>query len=344
LTFPVSASGSNLIGPEDELRVDSAKTAAPCPRVRSMIEARNLTKRYGEHTVVEDLTFTVEPGVVTGFLGPNGAGKSTTMRLILGLDEPTRGTALVSGRRYRDIPDPMREIGAMLEARAIHSGRSARNHLRGLAATHAIADSRVEAVIDLVGLQSVADQRVGAFSLGMGQRLGIAASLLGDPEIVILDEPVNGLDPEGIRWVRDLLRSLADEGKTVFLSSHMMSEMALIAERLVVIGRGRLIADASVAQFIAQANAGAPVLVRSPRIADLRAALFSAGHETEPTGDDAALFRGPTPAEIGDLAAELAIPIHELAPQPISLEDAFMEITRSAVEYRTEQRGLVEAA
>jgi ABC-2 type transport system ATP-binding protein len=309
-----------------------------------MIEARNLTKRYGERTAVEDLSFTVEPGVVTGFLGPNGSGKSTTMRLILGLDAPTAGTALVGGRRYHDIPDPLSEIGAMLEARAIHSGRSARDHLRGLAATHRISDARVQEVIELVGLQAVARKRVGTFSLGMGQRLGIAASLLGDPRIVVLDEPVNGLDPEGIRWVRELLRHLAEEGKTVFLSSHMMSEMALIAERLVVIGRGRLIADTSVQEFIDRASAGAPVLVRSPRLGELQAALTRAGHRGEDAGTDTLLVRGVTAAEIGDMAAQLGIPLHGLTPQQISLEDAFMEITRSAVEYRTEDNQIKEAA
>jgi ABC-2 type transport system ATP-binding protein len=301
-----------------------------------MIEARNLTKRYGERVAVEDLSFTVEPGVVTGFLGPNGSGKSTTMRLILGLDAPTSGTALVGGRRYHDIPDPMLEIGAMLEARAIHSGRSARDHLRALAATHRISDRRVEEVIDLVGLQAVARKRVGTFSLGMGQRLGIASSLLGDPKIVVLDEPVNGLDPEGIRWVRELLKRLADQGKTVFLSSHMMSEMSLIAERLVVIGRGRMIADTSVQEFIDQASAGAPVSVRSPRIAELRAAMARVDATTEVTGEGTILVRGASASEIGDLAAQLAIPLHGLTPQQISLEDAFMEITRSSVEYRTE--------
>ena len=226
-----------------------------------MIEVQGLSKRYGERLAVDDLTFSVKPGVVTGFLGPNGSGKSTTMRLILGLDAPTAGTALVGGRAYRDIRAPLHEVGAMLEAHAIHTGRSARNHLRALAQTHAIGDQRVEELIDLVGLRAVARQRAGTFSLGMKQRLGIAASLLGDPQVVVLDEPVNGLDPEGIRWVRELLRSLAAEGKTVFLASHMMSEMALIAERLVVIGMGRLIADTSVEEFVAQASAGAPVNV-----------------------------------------------------------------------------------
>jgi ABC-2 type transport system ATP-binding protein len=215
-----------------------------------MIEARELTKLYGERAAVSELSFTVRPGIVTGFLGPNGAGKSTTMRLILGLDAPTAGDVRVNGRRYADLPAPLDEVGALLEARAVHPGRSARNHLRFLAATHAIGARRVNQVLDLVGLSEVADQRAGRFSLGMGQRLGIASALLGDPATVILDEPINGLDPEGVRWVRHLLRSLADEGRTVFLSSHLVSELALIAEHVIVVGRGRLIADASVAQLL----------------------------------------------------------------------------------------------
>jgi ABC-2 type transport system ATP-binding protein len=300
-----------------------------------MIEVHNLSKHYGERVAVDDLSFVVKPGVVTGFLGPNGSGKSTTMRLILGLDAPTTGTALVGGRPYRDIPDPLHEIGAMLEARAIHSGRSARNHLRAMAATHGIPDSRVQELIELVGLGQVARKRVGTFSLGMGQRLGIASSLLGDPNVVVLDEPVNGLDPEGIRWVRELLRRLADEGKTVFLSSHMMSEMALIAERLVVIGKGRLIADTSVGEFVEQASVGAPVQVRSPRIAELRGALDRAGFHAEEGTQDELIVSGATAPQIGDLAAQLGIALHALTPQPISLEDAFMQITRSSVEFHT---------
>ena len=314
-----------------------------------MIEVSNLTKRYGDRLAVEDLSFTVEPGVVTGFLGPNGSGKSTTMRLILGLDTPTSGTALVSGRPYHDIDDPLLEIGAMLEARAIHTGRSARNHLRALAATHAIPDWRVAEVIKLVGLEQVADKRVGTFSLGMGQRLGIASSLLGDPRTVVLDEPVNGLDPEGIRWVRELLRRLADEGKTVFLSSHMMSEMALIAERLVVIGRGRLIANTTVEDFVARASAGAPVEVRSPRSAELRQAFERRDWSTDNPAPETLVVEGASAAEIGDFVAELGIPIHGLTPRQMSLEDAFMQITRSSVEFNIgadehAERALEEAA
>jgi ABC-2 type transport system ATP-binding protein len=312
-----------------------------------MIEVDGLTKRYGERLAVEDLTFGVKPGVVTGFLGPNGSGKSTTMRLILGLDAPTAGTALVGGRAYRDIPAPLHEVGAMLEAHAIHTGRSARNHLRALAQTHGIGDRRVDELIDLVGLREVARKRVGTFSLGMGQRLGIASALLGDPRIVVLDEPVNGLDPEGIRWVRELLRRLASEGKTVFLASHMMAEMALIAERLVVIGKGRLIADTGAEEFVVQASAGAPVNVRSPRAIELRAALERArAVHVESDGPEALVVRGATAAHIGDTAAALGIPLHGLTTQQLTLEDAFMQITRASVEFHTgaEQPDVPEAA
>jgi ABC-2 type transport system ATP-binding protein len=301
-----------------------------------VIEVESLTKRYGDKIAVHDLSFVVPPGVVTGFLGPNGSGKSTTMRLILGLDAPSSGTARVGGRAYRDIPAPLHEIGAMLEARAIHTGRSARNHLLALAQTHGIPASRVDEVIELVGLAQVARKRVGTFSLGMGQRLGIAASLLGDPHTVVLDEPVNGLDPEGIRWVRELLRRLADEGKTVFLSSHMMSEMALIAERLVVIGRGRMISDTSVADFVRQASAGAPVFVRSPGVGELAAALERDGAKVTVAGEGAIEVSDSDPAQIGDLAARLGIALHELTPRQVSLEDAFMRITHDSVEYRTD--------
>lgn len=300
-----------------------------------MIEVRGLTKRYGDRLAVDDVTFSVQAGVVTGFLGPNGSGKSTTMRLILGLDAPNAGTALVDGRVYRDLAAPLHEVGAMLEAHAIHTGRSARNHLRALAQTHGISDQRVEALIDLVGLRDVARQRAGTFSLGMKQRLGIASSLLGDPKVVVLDEPVNGLDPEGIRWVRELLRSLAAEGKTVFLSSHMMSEMALIAERLVVIGKGRLIADTSVDEFVAEASAGAPVTVSTPRADELRAALERAGATIESVSGDRLVVRGIQAAQIGEIALYQGVPLHELTTQQLSLEDAFMQLTRSSVEFHT---------
>jgi len=296
---------------------------------------RGLTKRYGDRLAVDDVTFSVQPGVVTGFLGPNGSGKSTTMRLILGLDAPNAGTALVDGRVYRDIAAPLHEVGAMLEAHAIHTGRSARNHLRALAQTHGISDQRVEALIDLVGLRDVARQRAGTFSLGMKQRLGIASSLLGDPNVVVLDEPVNGLDPEGIRWVRELLRGLAAEGKTVFLSSHMMSEMALIAERLVVIGKGRLIADTSVEEFVAQASAGAPVSVATPRAGELRRALERAGATIESANGNRLVVRGIPAAQIGEIALDQGVALHELTTQQLSLEDAFMQLTRSSVEFHT---------
>jgi ABC-2 type transport system ATP-binding protein len=300
-----------------------------------VIEVRGLTKRYGDRLAVDDVTFSVQPGVVTGFLGPNGSGKSTTMRLILGLDAPNAGTALVDGRVYRDIAAPLHEVGAMLEAHAIHTGRSARNHLRALAQTHGISDQRVEALIDLVGLRDVARQRAGTFSLGMKQRLGIASSLLGDPNVVVLDEPVNGLDPEGIRWVRELLRGLAAEGKTVFLSSHMMSEMALIAERLVVIGKGRLIADTSVEEFVAQASAGAPVSVATPRAGELRRALERAGATIESANGNRLVVRGIPAAQIGEIALDQGVALHELTTQQLSLEDAFMQLTRSSVEFHT---------
>jgi ABC-2 type transport system ATP-binding protein len=257
------------------------------------------------------------------------------MRLILGLDAPNAGTALVDGRVYRDIAAPLHEVGAMLEAHAIHTGRSARNHLRALAQTHGISDQRVEALIDLVGLRDVARQRAGTFSLGMKQRLGIASSLLGDPNVVVLDEPVNGLDPEGIRWVRELLRGLAAEGKTVFLSSHMMSEMALIAERLVVIGKGRLIADTSVEEFVAQASAGAPVSVATPRAGELRAALERAGATIDSASGDRLVVRGIPAAQIGEIALDQGVALHELTTQQLSLEDAFMQLTRSSVEFHT---------
>ena len=298
-----------------------------------MITVENLTKRYGEKTAVDALTFTVRPGVVTGFLGPNGAGKSTTMRMIAGLDTPTAGTATVNGRPYAEHAAPLREVGLLLEAKAIHTSRSARNHLRALAATHGFGDRRVEEVIDLTGLRDVAGTRAGGFSLGMGQRLGIASALLGDPATVILDEPVNGLDPEGVLWVRNLLRGLAAEGRTVFLSSHLMSEMSLTAEHLIVVGRGRLIADVSVQEMTARASRDV-VLVRSPDAA--RLGELVAGPEVRVTGVERDLLEvaGASAPEIGELAARHGLALHELTPQQASLEEAFMELTRDAVEYR----------
>ncbi len=298
-----------------------------------MIEATALTKRYGDRTAVEDLSFTVRPGVVTGFLGPNGAGKSTTMRMLLGLDAPTSGRATVNGRSYADHPAPMHEVGAMLEARAIHTGRTAFNHLLALAATTGIPRSRVEEVIELVGLADVAHKRAGGFSLGMGQRLGIASALLGDPATVILDEPVNGLDPEGILWIRNLLKSLAAEGRTVFVSSHLMSEMALTAEHLIIVGRGRLIADTSVEEFTRQASSNT-VRVRTPDAERLRERL--AGPDVAVTGEESGVLivSGLTSERIGGIAAEHGVVLYELTPQQASLEEAFMELTRDAVEYK----------
>jgi ABC-2 type transport system ATP-binding protein len=307
-----------------------------------MIEAHSLTKRYGERTAVDDLSFTVRPGIVTGFLGPNGAGKSTTMRMLLGLDAPTFGRATVNGKSYAEHQAPLHEVGAMLEARAIHTGRSAYNHLLALAATHGISARRVNEVIDLVGLRAVAKKRVGGFSLGMGQRLGIASALLGDPATVILDEPVNGLDPEGILWIRNLLKGLAAEGRTVLVSSHLMSEMALTAEHLIVIGRGRLIADTSVAEFTAQA-AGDLVRVRSDEAEKLRGLL--AGPDVAITSQEPGVLSvtGLSSERIGRIAAANGVALAELTPQQASLEEAFMELTRDAVEYQAPAAELVGA-
>jgi len=297
-----------------------------------MIEARGLTKRYGSRTAVDDLTFTVRPGIVTGFLGPNGAGKSTTMRMALGLDAPTRGSVTVNGKPYREHAAPLHEVGALLEARSVHTGRSAYHHLLALAQTAGIARTRVEEVIELVGLHDVARKRAGSFSLGMGQRLGIATALLGDPRTLILDEPVNGLDPEGIRWIRDLLKGLADEGRTVFVSSHLMSEMALTAEHLIVIGRGRLIADVSVTEFIAGAARNV-VRVRSTEPERLRALLAAPDVAVSPVDDGALEVSGLTCDQIGLAAGPAGIYLLELTPQQASLEDAFMDLTRDTVEF-----------
>ena len=315
-----------------------------------VIDVRGVTKRYGEKVAVDDLTFSVTPGIVTGFLGPNGAGKSTTMRLILGLDAPTEGSATVNGKPYRELSAPLHEVGAMLEARAIHTGRSAYNHLLALAQTHGIPRSRVEEVIELVGLGEVARKRVGGFSLGMGQRLGVAAALLGDPATVILDEPANGLDPEGIHWIRNLLKNLAGEGRTVFLSSHLMSEMSLTAEHLIVIGRGRLIADTSVTEFVRRASSDASVRVRSPQATELHEAL--AGRDVQVHSVEPGLLEvsGLTGEQIGEIALEARIVISELTPHQASLEEAFMSLTGDSVEYHAnagdehETAGTVRAA
>ena len=299
-----------------------------------MIEAVELTKDYGRKRAVDGLSFTVRPGIVTGFLGPNGSGKSTTMRLILGLDRPTKGDVSVNGKHYRDHSAPLHEVGALLEARSVHPGRSARNHLLALAQTHGISRRRVDELIDLVGLHEVAKKRAGQFSLGMGQRLGIATALLGDPSTVMLDEPVNGLDPEGIHWMRNLLKQLAAEGRTVFVSSHLMSEMALTADHLIVIGRGRLIADVPVGEFIQGAGRNV-VRVRSPQATELRELLV--GPDVTVTVVDGALeVSGLTAEQIGDIAAERSLTLHELTPQQASLEEAFMELTRDDLEYAAE--------
>ncbi|MDT4894862.1 MAG: type transport system ATP-binding protein [Pseudonocardiales bacterium] len=297
-----------------------------------MIEANGLTKRYGEKTAVNDLTFTVEPGIVTGFLGPNGAGKSTTMRMIAGLDEPTAGSVRVNSADYRRASAPMAELGILLEAKAVHTSRSAYHHLLALAQTNGVPRARVNEVIDLVGLGEVARKRVGGFSLGMGQRLGIASALLGDPQTVVLDEPINGLDPEGILWVRNLLRGLASEGRTVFVSSHLMSEMALTADHLIVVGGGELIADMSVEQFVAMASTNV-VVVRSPQAGELRDLLM--GPDVTVTSAEAGLLevRGLSAESIGDLAFEHHVRLHELAVHQASLEEAFMEMTRDSVEF-----------
>ena len=298
-----------------------------------MIEARGLTKRYGDKLAVDGLTFTVRPGMVTGFLGPNGAGKSTTMRMILGLDAPTRGSVTVNGLPYREHAAPLREVGALLDARSVHPGRSAYHHLLALAQTCGIRRSRVDEVVDAVGLGEVARRRAGGFSLGMGQRLGIAAALLGDPGTVILDEPVNGLDTEGIRWIRSLLQGLAAEGRTVFVSSHLMSEMAMTAQHLIVIGRGRLIADTGMEEFVARAAPGV-VRVRSTDPVALTALLRSRDGAVAEAGDGSLAVSGLTTDEVGRLAGAAGITLLELTAQQASLEEAFVDLTRDAVEFR----------
>ncbi|MQY16947.1 ABC transporter ATP-binding protein [Nocardia macrotermitis] len=298
-----------------------------------MIEAHRLTKRYGEKTAVDGLDFTVRPGVVTGFLGPNGAGKSTTMRMIVGLDAPSEGTVTVNGRRYADHAAPLREVGALLEARSIHPGRSAFNHLLAQAQTHGIPRRRVSEVIELTGLEAVAGKRAGGFSLGMGQRLGIAAALLGDPETVMLDEPVNGLDPEGVLWIRNLLTALAQEGRTVFVSSHLMSEMALVAEHLIIVGRGRLLADTTVSELVREAG-GDTVTVASADPVRLREVLAGPGVQiTGRSGSETLQVSGLSTRAIGSRAAEHGIALYELTARTVSLEQAFMDLTRDSVEY-----------
>ena len=308
-----------------------------------MIEVENLSKRYEDKVAVDGLNFTVQPGIVTGFLGPNGAGKSTTMRMIAGLDQPTTGSVRVNGGDYRAAVAPMTELGILLEAKAIHTGRSARNHLLALAQTNGISRARVDEVIDMVGLREVAAKRVGGFSLGMGQRLGVASAMLGDPKVVVLDEPINGLDPEGVLWIRNLLKSLADEGRTVFVSSHLMSEMAQTATRLVVVGRGRLIADTSVEEFVARAS-GNSVTVRSPEAARLRELLLAPDVTVTSTERDVLQVTGLTAEQIGTVAWHEHLPVFELAVQQASLEEAFMQLTHDSVEYRSSSTDATVAA
>ncbi|MFF4897860.1 ATP-binding cassette domain-containing protein [Streptomyces sp. NPDC001068] len=309
-----------------------------------MIEAQQLTKRYGEKTAVDGLDFTVKPGTVTGFLGPNGAGKSTTMRMIVGLDAPSRGSVMVNGHRYARHRAPLQEVGALLEARSIHPGRSAHNHLRALALTHGIPARRVGEVIEMAGLGSVARKRAGAFSLGMGQRLGIAAALLGDPRTVMLDEPVNGLDPEGVLWIRNLLKTLAGEGRTVFVSSHLMSEMALVADHLVIVGRGRLLADTTVADLV-RASGGDTVKVATEDPARLREVLAGPGVDIAGrAGSEELQVTGLSAREVGLAAAEHGIALYELSARAVSLEEAFMNLTRDAVEYQGTTAGVEAAA
>jgi ABC-2 type transport system ATP-binding protein len=309
-----------------------------------MIEVTDLSKRFGDKVAVDHLSFKIQPGRVTGFLGPNGAGKSTTMRLILGLDHPTGGSATINGKRYAELPTPLRTVGALLEAKSVHSGRSARNHLLFLAQTQGLPPSRVDEMLDLVGLRDVAKKRAGGFSLGMGQRLGVAAALLGDPQVLLLDEPVNGLDPEGVLWIRNLMKGLASQGKTVLVSSHLMNEMAVTADHLIVIGRGRLIVAAATEDVIARGS-GQAVRVRTPepdRLTDLIVAeggkaipaANGNGNGAEPGGHAPVLTVTGVPApRIGELAAYASIVLHELTPQLATLEDAFLELTADSLEF-----------
>jgi ABC-2 type transport system ATP-binding protein len=296
-----------------------------------MIEAEGLSKRYGKTLAVDNLSFSVQSGRVTGFLGPNGAGKSTTMRMILGLDKPSGGSVRIDGKRYRELHNPLRTVGALLDAKWVHPNRSARAHLRWLAKSNKLSPKRVDEVLDLVGLTDVANRRAGGFSLGMSQRLGIAAALLGDPQVLLFDEPVNGLDPEGILWIRRFMHRLAEEGRTVFVSSHLLSEMALTAQELVVIGKGKLISQCSTEEFVAQATEST-VLVRSPQLALLRSALGELGATLRDEGDSL-VVSGMDIAKIGELAAAKNVALHELSPQRGSLEEAFIQLTGDAVEY-----------
>lgn len=308
-----------------------------------MIEAKGLTKKYGAKTAVDGVTFTVQPGQVTGFLGPNGAGKSTTMRMIVGLDRPTAGSVTVNGKPYAAHHRPLAEVGALLDAKAVHTGRTARNHLLAMAATHGIPTRRVDEVIELTGLVPVATKRVGGFSLGMGQRLGIAAALLGDPRTLILDEPVNGLDPEGVLWVRNIAKYLASEGRTVFLSSHLMSEVALTADHVLVIGKGRILADAPVAEIVDGAERKL-VRVRSPQATELAELLKSKNATVNDVEPGLIEVRGSDAAAVGELAASSKIVLHELTPVASTLEEAYMSLTADSVEYHSEDLAPVGGA
>jgi len=303
-----------------------------------MIELTHVTKRYDDKVAVDDVSFALKPGVVTGLLGPNGAGKSTMMRMVLGLDHPTAGRITVDGKPFRDSPTPMHTLGAMLDAHAVHKGRTARNHLRALAVSNGIPDSRTDEVLALVGLTSVADKRVGSFSLGMGQRLGIATALLGRPRALMLDEPVNGLDPEGVLWVRQLVRSLADQGTTVLVSSHLMAEMSQTADHLIVMGRGRLIADAPIEEVI-DGFTRSTVIVRAPQPEALIAAIRDEGGEVATNDDGSLAFTRIAVERVGELAASTATVLHELVAHHGSLEDAFLELTKDAVEYAPNAQG-----
>ncbi|WP_446225267.1 ATP-binding cassette domain-containing protein [Nocardia sp. IBHARD005] len=300
-----------------------------------MIELKGLTKQFGQTVAVQDLTFTVQPGLVTGFLGPNGAGKSTTMRMILGLDKPTAGSALIDGKHYQELERPLTQVGALLDAKWVHPNRSARAHLEWLAASNDIPKSRVEEVLRLVGLSEVASKNAGGFSLGMSQRLGLAGALLGDPKVLLFDEPVNGLDPEGILWIRRFMQRLAGEGRTVLVSSHLLSEMAQTAEQLIVIGRGQLMFDGSTQEFIDRASEQS-VRVRSPQLDQLRSLLTSHGMTVKEDGDAALIVAGVTSDEVGKVAGTNNVTLYELAPQQASLEEAFMRMTGGAVQYHGE--------
>ncbi|MEV6221338.1 ATP-binding cassette domain-containing protein [Nocardia fluminea] len=300
-----------------------------------MIELKGLTKQFGQTVAVQDLTFTVRPGLVTGFLGPNGAGKSTTMRMILGLDKPTAGSALIDGKHYQELERPLTQVGALLDAKWVHPNRSARAHLEWLAASNDIAKSRVEEVLRLVGLSEVANKNAGGFSLGMSQRLGLAGALLGDPKVLLFDEPVNGLDPEGILWIRRFMQRLAAEGRTVLVSSHLLSEMSQTAEQLIVIGRGQLMFDGTTREFIDRASEQS-VRVRSPQLDQLRSLLTSHGMTVKEEGDAALIVAGVTSDEVGKVAGTNNVTLYELAPQQASLEEAFMRMTGGAVEYHGE--------